>query len=422
MKRENRTENAGLVVIGGGPAGLAAAISAGEHGIEDILILERNRQPGGILRQCIHSGFGLHKFNEELTGPEYASRYVRRVRELGIKIQCNTTVTSLTADKTVTCVSPGGGLQKIKAGAVILAMGCRERSRGALNIPGTRPAGIYTAGAAQQFVNMKGYLPGEKVVVLGSGDIGLIMARRMCLEGAEVKAVLEIRPYSDGLKRNIVQCLDDFGIPLLLNHTVTEIHGEDRLCGVTVSAVDSEKNPVYGTEQYIECDTLLLSVGLIPENELSKTAGILLDPVTGGAVVDDRRETSVAGIFSCGNVLHVHDVVDFVSDEAETAGVSAAMYLTGRLTARNSVRVVPGNGVRYVVPQCITDFSSGAELFFRSSDVFRGASVRISSGGRVIKTKKKRIVTPGEMERISLSGEELSLVQGDIIVEAGVES
>lgn len=422
MKKENRIFPVSLVIVGGGSAGMAAAIRAREEGIEDILILERNRYLGGILCQCIHNGFGIHKFREELTGPEYAGRYVRRVRELGIPYKCNTTVTNITADHIVTCVNDTDGLMKIKAGAVVLAMGCRERNRGAVRIPGTRPAGVYTAGAAQMFVNMKGYMPGKKAVVLGSGDIGLIMVRRMRLEGAEVEAVLELMPYSGGLKRNIVQCLEDFDIPLLLSHTVTEIHGEDRLTGVTIAQVDDQLVPIEGTKRFIECDTLLLSVGLIPENELSKAAGVELDPVTGGAVVDEYRETSVSGIFSCGNVLHVHDLVDFVSDEAEIAGRSAAIYLRGGLNPRNAVRTVAGKGVRYVVPQCVTDVGEEIRLFFRADNVYQGAVVRVFSGNEELRKKNRRIVTPGEMETVVLSREELSRLRGEITIEVELRS
>lgn len=422
MKIEKPILSVSLVIIGGGPAGMAAAIRAREEGIDDILILERNNRLGGILRQCIHNGFGLHKFQEELTGPEYAARYARRIRELGIPYKCNTTVTNITADHIVTCVNEQDGLMKIKAGAVILAMGCRERNRGAVRIPGDRPAGVYTAGAAQMFVNMKGYMPGKKVVVLGSGDIGLIMARRMRLEGAEVEAVLELMPFSGGLKRNIVQCLEDFDIPLLLSHTVTEIHGEDRLAGVTIAQVDEQLMPIESTKRFIECDTLLLSVGLIPENELAKTAGVVLDPVTGGAVVDEYRETSVSGIFSCGNVLHVHDLVDFVSDEAEIAGRAAALYLKGDLGSRNALRTVAGKGVRYVVPQCVTSIGEELRLFFRADNVYQGAVVHVYSGLEELQKKNRRIVTPGEMETVVLSREELSRLSGEITIEVELKS
>ena len=414
--------NVQLVIVGGGPAGMAAAISAREQGIEDILILERNHRLGGILCQCIHSGFGLHKFNEELTGPEYAARYVARVKEMGIPYKCDTTVVDITSDHVVTCVNETDGLMRIKAGAVILAMGCRERNRGAVRIPGTRPSGVYTAGAAQLYVNLKGYMPGKKAVILGSGDIGLIMARRMTLEGAEVKAVLELMPFSGGLKRNIVQCLDDFGIPLMLSHTVTEIHGEDRLTGVTIAQVDANLNPIEETKEFIECDTLLLSVGLIPENELSKNAGVQLDPITGGAVVDEFRETSVSGIFSCGNVLHVHDLVDFVSEEAEVAGRSAAFYLKGGLGMRNVIRTNPGKGVRYIVPQCVSGVGEELRLFFRADNVYRDARIKVYSNGEELMKKTRRIVTPGEMETVVLKKEDLSRVGGEITIEVELRS
>lgn len=411
-----------LVIIGGGPAGLAAAVSAKEQGIDDILVIERDHRLGGILQQCIHSGFGLHKFGEELTGPEYAARYIERLREMGIAYRCGMMVTDITADHRLTCVSPEGGLLEIKAGAIILAMGCRERNRGALGIPGTRPAGVYTAGTAQRFVNKMGYLPGKKAVVLGSGDIGLIMARRLILEGAEVKAVLEMRPFSGGLKRNIVQCLDDFGIPLLLSHTVTEIHGEDRLTAVTVAEVDQHFVPIEATKRQIECDTLLLSVGLIPENELAKAAQVELDPVTGGAKVDENRETSVSGIFSCGNVLHVHDLVDYVSDEAEIAGRAAARYLRGQLKVRAALPTVAGKGVGYIVPQCVTGTDGDLRLYFRSNAVFRGAVIRVKSNGKELIKKNKRIVTPGEMETVILKKEDLSSLGREITVEVELQS
>lgn len=316
-----------LVIIGGGPAGMSAAVAAYESGVRDILIIERDTALGGILQQCIHNGFGLHRFGEELTGPEYAWRYEARVRELGIPVKLGTTVLDITPEKVITATNPEDGIFKIKARAVILAMGCRERPRGALNIAGSRPAGIYSAGTAQKYVNIKGYLPGKEIVILGSGDIGLIMARRMTLEGAKVKMVCEIMPHSGGLARNIEQCLNDFDIPLRLSHTVVEIHGKERVEGVTVARVDEERNPIPGAYEFVPCDTLLLSVGLIPENELTKKAGIKLDPATNGAAVDENRETSVSGIFACGNVVRVHSLVDYVSEEAETAGKAAAKYI-----------------------------------------------------------------------------------------------
>ncbi|MEG2406284.1 MAG: FAD-dependent oxidoreductase, partial [Clostridiales bacterium] len=319
VKKIDKTIKKALVIIGGGPGGMAAAIAAWNKGIKDILIIERDNALGGILNQCIHNGFGLHKFDEELTGPEYAYRYEEQINSLGIPYMLETMVTDISSNREITAINETDGIMKIQGDAIILAMGCRERSRGALNIPGSRPSGVYTAGAAQRFVNIRGYMPGKKVVILGSGDIGLIMARRMTLEGGKVEAVIELLPFSGGLKRNIVQCLDDFDIPLYLSHTVTEIHGKNRVNAITMAEVDGNRNPIPGTEKLIECDTLLLSVGLIPENELSKKAGVPIDPVTGGALVNNRRETGVPGIFSCGNVLHVHDVVDFVSEEAEIA-------------------------------------------------------------------------------------------------------
>ena len=396
-----------LVIIGGGPAGMAAAVSAYEHGVRDILILERDSHLGGILNQCIHAGFGLHKFGEELTGPEYAARYAEKVISLGIPYKLGAMVTDITPEKRITYLSEEDGKVTLDADAVILAMGARERSRGALNIPGTRPAGVYTAGTAQRYVNIKGLMPGKKVVILGSGDIGLIMARRMTLEGAEVKAVCELLPYSGGLARNIAQCLDDFGIPLMLSHTVTEIHGKDRVTGVTISEVDERRNPIPGTEQYIECDTLLLSCGLLPENELSKKAGVALDRVTGGAVVNDSRETSVPGIFSCGNVLHIHDLVDYVSDEGELCGIFAAEYLEKEgKTAENTekpIKVRAGGIVRYTVPMSINDPGRDVKVFFRVGENMRNAKIEAVSGDSVIYSKTKKRVAPGEMENITLT-------------------
>ena len=343
-----------LIVIGGGPAGLAAACAAWERGLRKILLAERDRELGGILNQCIHNGFGLHTFKEELTGPEYAARFEARVRALSIEYKLGTMVLSVSPDKTVTAVSREDGLVKIEAKAVILAMGCRERSRGALNIPGFRPAGVFSAGTAQRLVNMEGYMPGREVVILGSGDIGLIMARRMTLEGAKVRVVAELQPYSGGLKRNIVQCLDDYGIPLKLSHTVTEIHGKERVTGVTISAVDENLKPIPGTEEFYSCDTLLLSVGLIPENELSAGAGVQLSRVTNGPVVNESLETNVPGIFACGNVLHVHDLVDYVSEEAASAGKAAAAYISqGGLGGGREIRIEPRGGVRYTVPAAV---------------------------------------------------------------------
>ncbi len=393
-----------LVIIGGGPAGMSAAVSAYESGIKDILILERDSHLGGILQQCIHNGFGLHKFGEELTGPEYAARYEQKVKQYGIQYKLNTMVLDIDADKNVTAVNKTDGIFTVSTKAVILAMGCRERPKGALNIAGTRPAGIYSAGTAQKLVNMKGYMPGKDVVILGSGDIGLIMARRMTLEGAKVHAVCELMPYSGGLARNIEQCLNDFDIPLMLSHTVTQIHGKDRVVGVTVAKVGEDRKPVCGTEQYIPCDTLLLSVGLIPENELTKKANVTLDRITNGAVVDQNRQTDIDGIFACGNVLHVHDLVDFVSDEAETAGKSAAEYIKSGLESTVSVPIETDGRIRYTVPQKITQTKDTA-VFFRVSDVFRNASVVVKSGTETVFSKKLVKAAPGEMNRIVLKSD-----------------
>ncbi len=394
--------NVDLVIIGGGPAGMCAAISAYNEGVRDILVLERDSDLGGILRQCIHNGFGLHRFKEELTGPEYAYKCEQELRELPVEIQCNTMVTDITPDKVITAMSSQRGVEKIKAGAIILAMGCRERPRGALNIPGTRPSGVFSAGTAQKYVNMMGYMPGKNVVILGSGDIGLIMARRMTLEGAKVHAVCEVMPYSGGLARNIEQCLNDFGIPLYLSHTVTEIHGDERVEGVTVSKVDEKMQPIKGTEMYIECDTLLLSVGLIPENELSKSAGLKLDSVTKGCRVDQNRQTEIEGVFACGNVLHVHDLADFVSEEGEVAGAGAARYLEGKSKDLCEISVVTDGKVRYSVPQRITDTSEDIKLYYRVSGVFDNVYVVVSADGEIISKQKKNKVVPGEMQYVLL--------------------
>ena len=390
-----------LVIIGGGPAGMSAAIAAYEKGIRDILILERDSSLGGILQQCIHNGFGLHKFGEELTGPEYAWRYEKQVRELGINYKLNTMVVDITEDKVVTATNSEDGVFQIKAKAVILAMGCRERAKGALNIAGTRPAGIYSAGTAQKLVNLEGYMPGKSVVILGSGDIGLIMARRMTLEGAKVNAVCELMPYSGGLARNIEQCLNDFDIPLKLSHTVVKIHGKERVEGVTIAKVDQSRKPIEGTEEFIECDTLLLSVGLIPENELSKGAQINLDRITNGAMVDQDRQTTCEGIFACGNVLHVHDLVDFVSEEAEIAGRSAADYINNIKEDAINISIHTDGKIRYTVPQTITK-NKDTKVYFRVADVFRNVKISVYDGENVIFTKKKAKVAPGEMESILL--------------------
>lgn len=396
-----------LVIVGGGPAGMSAAVAAYESGVRDILILERDAHLGGILQQCIHNGFGLHRFGEELTGPEYAWRYEKLVREHNIPFLLNTMVLDITPDKIITATNPESGVFQLQAKAVILAMGCRERSKGALNIAGTRPAGIYSAGTAQKYVNMKGYMPGKNVVILGSGDIGLIMARRMTLEGAKVHAVCELMPYSGGLARNIEQCLHDFNIPLKLSHTVVEIHGRERLEGVTIAKVDERRRPIPETREYIPCDTLLLSVGLIPENELSKTAGVPLDRVTNGATVDQDRQTEVEGIYACGNVLHVHDLVDFVSEEADIAGKSAAAYIHGERAEAVDVPLHTDGKIRYTVPQRITA-KKDVTVFFRVADVYRNVTIKVKDGNRVIFSKKKPKVAPGEMESITLRPEQFA--------------
>ena len=412
-----------LVIIGGGPAGLAAAVAAAENGIDpsDILILEREPELGGILLQCIHNGFGIHRFGEELSGPEYAARFAKKVEELNIPSMLSTMVLTLTQGengrKEITAVSSANGLTEISAKAVVLAMGCRERNRGALNIPGTRPAGIYTAGAAQKFVNIKGYMPGKKVVILGSGDIGLIMARRMTLEGAKVQAVAELLPYSGGLSRNIQQCLRDFDIPLLLSHTITKVHGKERVEGVTISEVDERRNPIPGTEQFIECDTILLSCGLIPENELTRQAGIALDPVTGGAAVSESRETGMAGVFAAGNVLHVHDLVDFVSEEAEMAGKSAARWLKGGTAeASRQMPVRPEGVIRYVVPQTLSlPQKEDVRLFFRVGQVVEKVNIIVSCGDKQLYKGAKQKVLPGEMESVTVKASALEGLTGEQI-------
>ena len=391
-----------LVIIGGGPAGMSAAVAAYKNGVRDILILERDENLGGILQQCIHPGFGLHRFKEELTGPEYAYKYEEQVENLGIKYETQTMVLDVSDEKIITATNPQKGIFQIEAKAIILAMGCRERSKGALNIPGHRPSGIFSAGTAQKFVNMKGYMPGKDVVILGSGDIGLIMARRMTLEGAKVHAVCELMPYSGGLARNIEQCLNDFNIPLKLSHTVTEIHGKERLEGVTIAAVDENRRPISGTEEYIKCDTLLLSVGLIPENELTKSAGITLERVTNGAVCDQDRQTEIDGIFACGNVLHVHDLVDFVSEEAEIAGKGAADYIfNNNIDEKINVTLETDGKIRYTVPQKITK-KKDVRVFFRTANIYKNVVINVKDGENTIFTVKKRSVAPGEMESITL--------------------
>ena len=395
-----------IVIIGGGPAGLAAAAAARKAGIPDILILERDEMLGGILNQCIHNGFGLHTFREELTGPEYAQRFIDRVLEADISFRLHSMVIDISRDRRVTYINKEEGVVTIQAGAVILAMGCRERPRGALNIPGYRPAGIYSAGTAQRLMNIEGYMVGREVVVLGSGDIGLIMARRMTLEGAEVKAVAELMPYSGGLKRNIVQCLDDYGIPLKLSHTVIDIHGKERVTGVTIAEVGPDRRPVPGTEEYFSCDTLLLSCGLIPENELSRAAGLEMDRITSGPVVGDNLETSVEGIFACGNVLHVHDLVDYVSEEAERAGQQAAAYVRspGRSGGKPDAMLRADGGVRYTIPQHlnVADMDEQIVVRFRVDNIYQNRSIVVYYDGTEVLRRKKRILAPGEMEQVIL--------------------
>lgn len=400
-----------LVIVGGGPAGLAAAVAARDNGIESILIIERDRELGGILNQCIHNGFGLHTFKEELTGPEYAARFAAQVLERGIEYKLNTMVMDITADKKVTAMNREDGLFEIQAKAVILAMGCRERSRGALNIPGYRPAGIYSAGTAQRLVNMEGFMPGKKVVILGSGDIGLIMARRMTLEGAKVEVVAELMPYSGGLKRNIVQCLDDFGIPLKLSHTVVDIEGKERVEAVTIAEVGPDRKPIPGTEIRYECDTLLLSCGLLPENELSRSAGVELSPITSGPIVNDSLETSIDGVFACGNVLHVHDLVDYVSQEATNAGKNAANYIkNGKNANAKSVEIVPEGGVRYTVPKFVrpTEMEDNLTVRFRVGAVYKNCQIATYFNDTLISKRKRPVMAPGEMEQVVLSKAKLA--------------
>ena len=423
-------KNYDLVIVGGGPAGLAAAVSARDHGIESILIIERDKELGGILNQCIHNGFGLHTFKEELTGPEYASRFIEQVAERGIEYKLNTMVMDIAADapsgnvitKKVTAMNREDGMFEIHAKAVILAMGCRERSRGALNIPGYRPAGIFSAGTAQRLVNMEGYMPGREVVILGSGDIGLIMARRMTLEGAKVKVVAELMPYSGGLKRNIVQCLDDFGIPLKLSHTVIDIEGKNRVEAVTIAEVGPDRKPIPGTEERYTCDTLLLSCGLIPENELSRSAGVAINPVTSGPIVNDSLETSIDGVFACGNVLHVHDLVDYVSEEAAQAGRAAAKYVQGgsKETAEplsGGIKLEAEGGVRYTVPSIIhpENMPDTLTVRFRVGGIYKNSFISVYFGDQRVQHRKKTVMAPGEMEQVLLKKADLQNIDFDTV-------
>ena len=404
-----------IVIVGGGPAGMAAAVAAYDAGCTDVVILDREPCVGGILMQCIHNGFGLHKLGRELTGPEYADVYAQKVKSRNIKVYLETTVTSVSSDRIVTAQNRDGIL-KIQAKAVILAMGCRERSRGALNICGSRPAGVYSAGTAQKLVNCLGYQVGKRVVILGSGDIGLIMARRMSYEGAKVEAVCEVMPYSGGLTRNIVQCLEDFDIPLYLSTTVVQIHGDKRLEGVTIAQVDENRRTIEETKRYIPCDTLLLSVGLIPENELTRAAGIPIDPVTNGALVDENCQTEIPGIFACGNVLQVHDLVDYVSEEAERAGIGAVKFVNEQLVREATISTKPGNGVRYVIPQTIGTTGEDVSLFMRVTQPFGKVKFTVECDGHVLATAKRIKAAPGEMEKITIKADMLRGVSGTVTV------
>ncbi|MBC2724353.1 FAD-dependent oxidoreductase [Desulfosporosinus sp.] len=406
-----------LVVIGGGPAGLAAALQGYQEGLRNILIIERDVELGGILNQCIHNGFGLHYFKEELTGPEYAGRFIEMLKETSIEIKLNTMVLDVTFERKI-CIVNSNGYEVIQAKSIILAMGCRERTRGAIGIPGTRPSGVFTAGTAQRYINMEGYMVGKRILILGSGDIGLIMARRLTLEGAKVLACIEVMPYSGGLNRNIVQCLNDYDIPLYLSHTIIQIKGERRVEGAVVARVDENRQPIAGSEMMFDCDTILLSVGLIPENELSRQAGIAIDPRTKGINIYENMETSIPGIFACGNVVHVHDLVDFVTAEGQRAGTSAAQFLRGnRLNESQLLEVVNGKGITYTVPQKIRVENTGekAELFFRVNQVYEYCVILVSAGDVEIAKFKRQHLAPGEMEHISLSRQQLDLAEGDHI-------
>ena len=411
----NEMKKHSIVVVGGGPAGMAAAVAAYDRGVKDVVILDREPCLGGILQQCIHNGFGLHKLGQELTGPEYAAVFAKMVQERNIPVYYEATVTNVSPDRIVTAQSRKGIL-KIQADAVILAMGCRERSRGALNISGSRPAGVYSAGTAQKLMNCEGYMVGKKVVILGSGDIGLIMARRMSLEGAKVEAVCELMPYSGGLTRNIVQCLEDFGIPLYLSTTVAQIHGNKRLEGVTIAQVDENRQPIEETKRFIPCDTLLLSVGLIPENELTRACGIPMDPVTGGALVDDICQTQIPGIFACGNVLQVHDLVDYVSEEAERAGIGAADLILNGTASAESLSTKPGNGVRYVIPQNVRKTDGDVSLFLRVTQPFGKVKFTVTSGNEVLTVAKRLKAAPGEMEKLTIKADMLKKATAPIVV------
>lgn len=405
-----------VVVVGGGPAGLGAAVEAKKNGAKDVLIIERDRELGGILNQCIHNGFGLHEFKEELTGPEYAQRFIEMAKSENIDYMLNTMVLNISEDKTIEALGEDG-LINIKADAIVLAMGCRERTRGAIDIPGYRPAGVYNAGAAQRLSNMEGYMVGKEVVIYGSGDIGLIMARRMTLEGAKVKAVVEVNPHSSGLTRNIVQCLNDFNIPLMLSTGISNIHGKQRVEGVTLSKLDSNRNPIEGTEEFIKCDTVLLSVGLIPENELSVEAGVKLDTRTSGPIVRNSMETNIDGVFACGNVVHVHDLVDFVTKESRIAGKNAALYYLNKLENKETVSTVANEGITYIVPQNIdTSCGEDVNLFMRVRSIFKNKKLVVRSNDKVILEKRRPHMIPSEMENIKIGKDLFKDITGDITV------
>lgn len=407
-----------LVVIGGGPGGLAAAIEARNNGVENILVIERDKELGGILQQCIHNGFGLHEFKEELTGPEYAERFIKKLKEKNIEYKLDTMVLEVTPEKIVHAINTVDGYMMIEAKAIVLAMGCRERTRGAISIPGERPAGVFTAGTAQRFINMEGYMVGKKVLILGSGDIGLIMARRMTLEGAEVQAVVELMPFSGGLARNIAQCLNDYNIPLYLSHTVVDIKGKERVEGVTIAKVDENRRPIPGTEIEYECDTLLLSVGLIPENDISRKTGIVIDRRTSGPVVNEMMETSIPGIFACGNVVHVHDLVDFVSAEARKAGKAAAKFVKDEVQNGEYIELKNGFGVTYTVPQKyrVENIENFLEISMRVNNIYKKMRLQVKDGDTVLVNMKKAHLAPGEMEKVVVPKKLLESVKGNELV------